>query len=170
MLGACSTHSAVRYISSKDNVVALRTIESQVNVGKFTAAEPGRIQIGCRGVGPVSTPDGEYFEDFIRKAFLDELRLAERFSPEADITITGNLEKIDFNSLNGTWYLIMTISSSNGISFQVSEEYDYRTAFFGETACKQTAQALMPAVQNLIAKIINHDMFADLFSSTSNLN
>jgi len=113
----------------------------------------------------VSTPDGEYFEDFIRKAFLDELRFAEKFSTEADITITGHLEKIDFNSFSGTWYIIMTISSSNGKSFQVSEEYGYETSFlFGEIACYLTAEALMPAVQNLITKIINHNMFADLLS------
>jgi len=79
-------------------------------------------------------------------------------------TNTGNLQKIDFDSLDGTWYITMTISSSNGKSYQVSEEYDYRTAFFAETACKQTAQALEPAVQNLIAKIINHENFVDLIS------
>ena len=167
ILGACSTHSVNRYSSSTDNVVALRKLDSQVNVGKFTALEPGLSQLGCRAVGPVSTPDGEYFEEFIRKAFLDELRLAEKYFPEADITITGNLEEIDFNSMNGTWYIVMTIQSSNGVSFQVSEEYDYRTAYFAETACEQTAKALVPAVQDLIAKIINHDMFPDLFAETT---
>jgi hypothetical protein len=34
-----------------------------------------------RLAGPVTTPDNEPFEDFIRKALIDELQLAEIYAP-----------------------------------------------------------------------------------------
>jgi hypothetical protein len=56
----------------------------------------------------------------------------------------------------------MTISSSNGKGLSVGTHYSFAGNFVGEVACNQTAQALMPAVQNLIGKIITHPEFAAL--------
>jgi hypothetical protein len=36
------------------------------------------------------------------------------------------------------------------------------SSYFGETACNQTAQALMPAVQDLIGKLVHAPEFASL--------
>jgi hypothetical protein len=33
---------------------------------------------------------------------------------------------------------------------------------YGETACNQTAQALMPAVQNLVGKVVRDPAFVEL--------
>ena len=44
----------------------------------------------------------------------------------------------------------------------VSEDYEYKTSFYGETACNQTAQALMPAVQNLVGKVVRSQEFDSL--------
>lgn len=77
----CSTYAAARYSISADNVRTLRTFKGQtVNIGAFTAAKPGQTEITCRGVGPIKTPDGEPFEQFIRKAFLDEMTIAELYA------------------------------------------------------------------------------------------
>ena len=116
----------------------------------------------CRGVGPIKTPDGQTFENFIKKAFVDELKIAESYSASSSITLTGNLDAIDFSSNSGTWNLALTVNSSNGNSISVSENYSYTTSFYGETACNQTAQALMPAVQNLIGKVVQNTQFAQL--------
>jgi hypothetical protein len=95
MLTGCSTYAASRYSISADNVRTLREYRGQtVNVGAFTAAE-SETEIMCRGVGPIKTPDGESFELFVRKAFIDELTIAEVFSPNAPITLTGRLDGID---------------------------------------------------------------------------
>ena len=56
----------------------------------------------------------------------------------------------------------MTISSSNGNAISVTESYEFTSSFYGETACNQTAQALMPAVQNLIGKIVQDKGFSKL--------
>jgi len=113
----------------------------------------------CRGVGPVKTPDGDTFSHFIKEALIDELQIAEQYSTDADVTLTGNLDSIDFSSSSGIWNLTLTVKSTTGISVTVSESYSYKTSFYGETACNQTAQALMPAVQNLIANLVNHPHF-----------
>lgn len=116
----------------------------------------------CRGVGPIKTPDGEKFEHFVRKAFIDELQMAEIYFKDGTITLTGNLNSIDFSSNNGNWDISLSAASSNGKSVAVSEKYSYDTSFYGETACNQTAQALMLTVQNLLSKLVNHDNFASL--------
>ncbi|MBZ9559975.1 MULTISPECIES: hypothetical protein [unclassified Modicisalibacter] len=163
VVSGCSTYSANRYSPSTDNVVALRSMnDTPINVGNFTAATPGQSEIMCRAVGPIKTPDGKPFAEFIKKAFVDELRMAEVYSDEAPVTLKGHLDDINFSSASGTWSLALTVNSSNGKSMSVMETYDYSTSFYGETACNQTAQALMPAVQNLVGKVVRSPEFEQL--------
>ena len=163
VLTGCSTYATTRYSVSVDNVSKLRELGTAgVTVGNFTATDPGVTQLNCRAVGPIKTPDGESFETFIRKAFVDELRMAEVYSETADITLTGNLNEIDFSSTSGMWTIGLTINSSNGRTITVLENYDFKSSWYGETACNQTAQALMPAVQNVISQIIQNNGFPSL--------
>ena len=162
-LSGCSTYAAYRYSISADNVMALRSLNGKtLNVGPFTSSQPGLSEIACRAVAPIKTPDGEPFADFIRKALIDELKIANAFSPTAPVTLTGHLNKIDFSSTEGNWDISLTVQSSNGKSVTLTENYAYKTSYFGETACNQTAQALMPAVQNLIGKIVRGPEFEAL--------
>ena len=162
-LSGCSTYAAQRYSISADNVTALRALNGKtLNVGPFTSSQPGLSDIACRAVGPIKTPDGEPFADFIRKALLDELKIANAFSPTAPITLTGNLNSIDFSSASGTWDISLTVQSSNGKSVTLTENYAYTSSWYGEAACNQTAQALMPAVQDLIGKLVHGPEFQAL--------
>lgn len=165
LASGCSTYSASRYAISADNVVALRSLNGKtINIGAFSASVPGQKEIMCRGVGPIKTPDGEPFAEFVRKALLDELKLANSYSPSAPMTITGNLDAVDFSSNSGNWNLALTVKASNGKSMSVSENYAYTSSFYGETACNQTAQAFMPAVQNLVGKVVRSPEFVVLIS------
>ncbi|CAM5786380.1 hypothetical protein CCAE64S_01752 [Castellaniella caeni] len=56
----------------------------------------------------------------------------------------------------------LTLKSSNGRSMSLTESYPYTTSFYGETACNQTAQALMPAVQDLVGKAVRSPEFKTL--------
>jgi hypothetical protein len=164
-LTGCSTYAAQRYSIAPANVAVLRTFRGQaVNVGQFTAAKPGRTEITCRAVGPTKTPDGESFEEYVRKAFIADLDIAEVYSAAAPVTLTGRLDAIDFSSglTDAAWDIALTISSSNGKSLSVDNHYSFAGNFVGEVACNQTAQALMPAVQDLIGKMITHPDFAAL--------
>lgn len=164
LVSGCSTYAASRYSISADNVTALRAFRGQtVTVGPFTAAQPGKTEIMCRAVGPIKTPDGETFEEFVRKAFVDELKIAEIYAAAAPVVLTGRLDAIDFQSgADATWRIKVTLSSSNGNSLSIAEEYGYKSSYYGETACNQTAHALMPAVQNVVSKVVRHPDFPSL--------
>ncbi len=159
----CSTYAVPRYTSNADTVQALRALNvNGVAVGSFTSSKQDHREIMCRGVGPIKTPDGESFTEFVRKAFVSELKFANIHRDVADITISGNLNGIDFSSLEGAWNLDLTLMSSKGRSFNVKESYQFTTSYYGETACNQTAQALMPAVQNLVTKAVRSREFQEL--------
>lgn len=164
LASGCSTYAVSRYSNSADNVVAIRALKGKiVNVGPFTATKAGQREIMCRGVGPIKTPDGETYEEFIQKALAAELKLAEVYSTTAPVTLTGNINRLDFSSMSGAaWDLSLTINSSNGRSITVDENYKYKSSYYGETACNQTAQALMPAIQNLVGKVVSHPEFGSL--------
>ena len=169
---ACSTFKVPRYGLSAENVVGLRKLGEKVNVGGFTASPPGRAEIGCRGRGPVKTLDERPFEDYIRRALIEEFKLAEMLSESAPVTLTGNLSKLDFSSTKGQWFMDMTVTSSNGRSLAVSSVYEYNPGpvlqLFGnqssvdERACAETAQAFPAAVQVMIGKFVHHPDFATL--------
>jgi hypothetical protein len=170
VLVGCSTYAVDRYSISADNVTAFRALDvEKISVGEFTSFKPGLKEIMCRGVGPIKTPDGNSFAEYIRESFIDELQIAEIYSTVAPIILTGHLENINFSSADGKWNLALTIKSSNEQSILVEEEYRYTTSFYGETACNQTAQALMPSVQNLIKKIVTNPNFPNLVGSQISL-
>ena len=159
----CSSYAVPRYGVSVTNVAALRQTGAQkVGVGAFTASGGSKTEIGCRAVGPVKTPDERPFEEYIRKAVIDELQVAEIYSESGPITLTGNLDQIDFSSTAGKWSLGVTVKSSNGHSLTVANDYEYETSFVGEKACALSAQAFGPAVQVLIGKLVHHPEFAAL--------
>ncbi len=162
---ACSTYSVDRYAMNSNNIVTLKEYQgNDISVGEFTATEPGQTSASCRAVGPIATPDGETFEKYVRNALIAEMQIAEVYSENADTVITGNLNHIKPNSMDGTWDISVTVTSNSGASFTVEELFDYKTSWYGETACNQTAQALMPAVQNVISKIVTHPQFGTLLN------
>jgi hypothetical protein len=159
----CSTFDVGRYGVSVDNNAALKKIGgSKVAVGPFTAAEPGKKEIACRGVGPIRTPDGRPFEDQVRQALVDELTVADLVADSAPVTLTGRVNKLDFDSMAGEWILDVTVTSSNGQSLTAASKFTYGFTYMGETACVRTAKSFVPAVQLLIGKLVYDPKFADL--------
>ena len=112
---ACSSYTVPRYGLSAENITGLRRLGAKVTVGRFTATTPAQTEIRCRASGPVRTPDGRPFEDYIRRALVDELKVAELLSDSAPVTLTGNLDKIDFNSMAGDWTMHLTATSSRAL-------------------------------------------------------
>ena len=117
----------------------------------------------CRGAGPITVPDKGTFSSYVRKALVDELRMANKYNPTAPVVINGNLDSIDFSSTEGRWTVGVTIQSSNKFWVRESVQYKYDTSFFAESACSATGQAFMPAVQDLLAKVIRSPQFTKMF-------
>jgi hypothetical protein len=155
-----------RYSISADNNVALKSVgASNINVATFKG--PVTFDNSCRAAGPIAPPDDLTFEAYIQKALADELKVAGMFDDRSPkVTLTGVVEQLSFSSsrglTGGTWDIGLRVTSSNGKSTFVTEHYEFNSGFDALTACKQTAEAYLPAVQNLIGKLVTCQDFRSL--------
>lgn len=161
LAAGCSVHSIGQYAVSPDNVDKARMRFGRrtgnfVSVGPFTSVEPGLSEIWCRINSPIRTPDRKPFAEYIRTALMDELRLAGALAEDGAVRLSGRLDRIDFDSWEGKWHVAVTIQPGSGDSFVVEETYDFDTTWYAEAACDRVSLAFIPAVQNLIQKIMSH--------------
>ncbi len=167
-LSACSTMQPPRYAISVDNIQALKKMDNIQ--GQFASLnQPAEFSSNCRLMGPIEPADGLSISEFVTKAFNDELKMSEKFS-EDSIKITGDITKIEFSSITGLtkgyWDIGMDLQSSNGEKLSVSNKYAFKSGFDAITACNATADALSPAVQDLIKATIAHPDFPKLLNNS----
>ena len=162
MLSACSTMQPPRYSISVDNIQKLKTYEG-AKAEIVTLNQSASFESNCRLMGPIEPADGLTCSQFISKAFNDEFKMAEVFSTDGT-KISGDITKIEFSSItgltNGYWDIGLKLDSSNGESLSVSNKYTFKSGFDAITACNATADALSPAVQDLIQATIDHPKFS----------
>ena len=79
-------------------------------------------------------------------------------------TLTGHIQRLDFTSgiTDAAWDLALMLKSSNGKSLVATERYAFKASYGAEAACLNAAQALMPAIQNVVGKAIRDPAFSDL--------
>jgi hypothetical protein len=164
LLSACS-HVSQRYNASATNVEQLREMtkesSAKISIDQFTATEKGKKSIVCRAEGSISAPDNKTFDEFIRDAIADEFRVAGVYDDKSLSKLQGNLDYIDFSSNIGAgkWVMKMTFKGENIEPFLVENTYEFSTNFIAGIACEQVAQALAPATQDLIKKLVQHPSF-----------
>lgn len=163
-LNACSTMQPPRYSVSVDNIQELK----KHNGAKAIVASFNQVvqfDASCRLMGPIEPADGLTISQFIAKAINDEFKMADVYS-SAGTKITGTVTKIQFSSIsgltNGFWDIGLRLISSNGVSLDVTNKYNFKSGFDAITACNATADALSPAVQDIIGKLIKHPDFGML--------
>lgn len=155
-----------QYVLSARNAEVLRRVLAgqKVTVGKFeTPSDPGKREIMCRIGEFVSPPRMMTYAEYVRSAFVADLGAADGYIENSAVRVTGALEEIDFSSFSGTWTAVLALTSSNGKSVRVSSTYNFFGAFGGAAACGNTKDALMPATEALINKLVNAKGFAELF-------
>ena len=163
---ACSTFTTPRYSINADTNVQLKSLgASQIGVGTFTG--PAVFDNACRAAGPLAPPDNMTHTEYLRKALEDELKVAGAHGPaNPRVVLSGVVNKLEFSSARGltggSWDIAVTLSSSNGAKMSATEHYEFESGFVADTACKQTAEAYMPTVQNLIKKIVHSSEFKAL--------
>ena len=162
MLAGCETFSFHQYPLSQRNIQKIKETlasgdVSSIAVGEFTASSPGRFEITCGLNGQITTPRQIAFEKYIRDALIDDLKMANAYSLdqiEAGRVITGNLDSLKLDSGTGSWVIKLTITFKSGSFFTVSESYQH-----DDSSCEQSTAAFIPAVQELIYKIITDPSF-----------
>lgn len=163
-MSGCSTMTPARYSVSVDNNMVLKGYQG-TTMDLVTIGAPDKYDASCRMMGPIQASDGQTIPEFVRKAFNDEFKFANVYG-ESGAKLTGHLDKIAFSSTSGLtsgwWDLALTLNSNNGRSISVENKYDFKSGFDAITACNQTAQALGPAVQDLIKKTVTDPRFKSL--------
>jgi hypothetical protein len=165
-LSACSTMQPPRYAVSVDNIQELKKHDgAQAQV--IMLNQPTSYDVNCRLMGPIEPADGLSYSQFITKAFNDEFKMAEIYDTTGT-TISGDITHIQFSSVSGLtsgyWDIGLKLSSSNGASMTVNNRYDFKSGFDAITACNATADALTPAVQDLIKATISNSEFSSLLN------
>lgn len=166
LLGACSTYTTPRYAINADTNVALKAIgASNIAIGSFSG--PVSFDNRCRAVGPLAPPDGMTHTAYLKKALESELKVAGAHAASTPkVILSGVVNRLEFSSsrgiMGGSWDIDVTLNSSTGKSMVTAEHYEFESGFIGDTACKQTAEAYMPTVQNLIEKIVRSPGFIAL--------
>lgn len=162
----CTNYLAPRYVPAAMNQARLAQRPAhKVALGAFRSLES--FDSLCRLAGFVSPPDDLGVDEYIRHALEDELALAGWLEPHyPHVTLTGELELAEFSSMRAivgsSWTLQLRVHSSNGRALVVSEEYESSSGLDGMIACKQTAEALMPAVQDLLQALLKRPQFSSL--------
>lgn len=153
-----------RYYSSADNIVELKQYE-KAKVFVTSLGQSVHFDASCRLMGNIEPADGLTIPQFITKALNDELKMAGLYDTKG-IKLSGSVTKIGFSSIEGLtdgyWDLGLQIDSANGESLLVQNTYKFPSGFDGITACNATANALTPAVQDLLKVLITHPKFSKL--------
>ena len=156
-----------RYAVSVDNIQALK----QFNGAKaeiLNLSQTAKFNSNCRLMGPIEPADGLSIPKFISKAINDEFKMADIYAKDG-VKITGSITNIKFSSIsgltNGFWDISMNLESSNGQSLSINNKYSFKSGFDAITACNATADALAPAVQDLIKSAVTHPNFGELIKS-----
>jgi hypothetical protein len=171
LLAGCETFSIHNYSLSNKNTDAIISAMntgrvSSIAVGEFSASSPGQFELSCGTNKQIRTPQHIPFEKYVREALIAELKKADAYSLdqiEADRVITGHLDKFRFNADSGGWDIDLTIRFRSGESFTVTESY-----LIDSTSCQDITAAALPAVQDLIYKVITHPTFQKKMGVTAN--
>jgi hypothetical protein len=163
-LGACVTLNPATYTVSPEIRQSLQAYEGN----KMRLAElagPAKFDAMCRAVGNLQIDGGLTVQQFVQKAFNDELKFAGLLADNG-VQLKGTLTRAEFSSsaslVNGYWELAMTLTSSNGKSMAVEARHEFESGFSGLGACNNTSQALAQASQMLIRKTVADPRFATL--------
>ncbi len=159
ILSGCA-YNVAPYGASVQNVEAIKTYNLKpVSIGKFQSSKPGNTTITCRAAGPVTVSPS--FEGYIEKAFIDELKLAGIYDASSPLVLTGKLEQVDFSSgmTDGNWSFTLTLTNARNESFTTNSKFDFSGSFSADKACQEVAQAFGPAVQKLVASVVQDPKF-----------
>ena len=172
LLSGCSSLTVQNYGVAADANYALKQLKVTEAVFMGEISNPSNSEISCRMMGPIKFANNMTAASYIKKALEDELKLSGTYASKAPkVVLGGTINKLEMSSTQGMsrgfWLIDLTIRSSNGKSIKVVENYQFESGFDGNTACFNTTTAFMPAVQNLITKLVNDSQFKELVTPSN---
>lgn len=162
LLSGCqTTNSAIPYEVSTDNVVAIQSglQTRKVSVSGVALAPGVSENLLCRVNGNVIVAPGKSLSQYVKDAFQKELFTAQAYDAHGR-AIQGRIEELSFSSIApANWTIKMHVSSSSSEGYSVSVKYPFETSWDASEACKNTANAFAPAVQELLRQVVTNPQF-----------
>ncbi|MCC7702614.1 hypothetical protein IGS59_10210 [Janthinobacterium sp. GW460P] len=166
-LSACST-VAPPYAPAMDNVQTLKnTGDAKARVGAFTADKPADASLSMRGTS-LDSPYAKSYAAYIAEALKQELSLANKLAPDADIEISGILLKNDFDASGfstGTAKIDVRfiVKKAGQVRYdQVkTASHEWPSSFVGAIALPRAMQEYTVVVQKLLADLYQDKQFSN---------
>jgi hypothetical protein len=166
-LAGCQTMQPASYSNYGDNTFVLRKI-TDAKLRVTSMSDVSKFDSGCRMVGPIKTAGTRPLAEFIRDSLNDEFKFAGLYSDDPAATeLSATLNSAEFSSMTaltrGYWTFSLQLANrTSGKSLKTESRYDFDSGFDAMTACMNTSNALTPAVQRLIYKVVSDPEFLAL--------
>jgi len=172
--GCGTSYVANRYVSYESVQDVLTEYEGmKIGVAEFTSDQSGSsgdfgeateyvAELPCRQAGLVRAPGEMTYPEYIRESLITELQMAGLYDPESIIQLSGYLERIRFSSTSGRWEITLRLSCGGRSTLGVVSSFEYVAGRSAQTACVNTANALMPAVQEMWLELVLNERFGGL--------
>lgn len=161
VLGTGCAIQAPPYQPSINNVSQLKRDTTQpVRVGTFSI-QPGAVggvSVSIRG-GAMNSPVGAHYADYLAAALQRDLQLAQRFDPQAAVSIEGTLLSNDVDAAigRGTGHMEarFVVSRDGRVRFDKVKRgtHDWESSFAAMVAVPAAQQAYPQIVQNLLSSL-----------------
>jgi hypothetical protein len=163
LLAACATHTVPPYSVLTTNSAGIRATKApMIAVGRFETFSGVDLSPDC-GSGTLVTASGESLPEYLRRALIEELVVADKFDARSPILLTATITEMHAAPAEGQWHIGVVLRSPNGKSISVLDEFSYQPQG-ADTVCVQSANAFPMAVQRVLGKLLNHEEFPELLT------
>ena len=158
-LSACST-VAPQYSSSLDNIAVLKKdAGGPVKVGAFQTESDKLNSISLRGTG-MASPYEQSYAKYLGEALKQELIMAGKYAPDADIELSGTLLKNDidasgFSAATGNIDARVVVKNRSVVKYDKvkSIKQDWESSFVGSVAIPRAVAAYPGMVSKLLGEL-----------------
>lgn len=161
---------APQYSASINNVQVLKDSGNYTaKVGEFTAGKDKAYAnpISIRG-STLASPYGDSYANYVAEALKQELSLAKKLSPDADMEILGTVLKNDIDATGASigWAeiearFIMKRSGQVRYDQVKSVRHEFPSSFAGAVAIPKAVQEYPVAVQKLLNQLYTDKVFIE---------
>ena len=130
------------------------TQELEPKLAVAISANHDTDKIACRGLMnkggiDVYLPEPQTYTSYIQNAFIETLTAANKYDPKSNLTLTGKITKVDFDTIEGAWNIAGTFKL-NKKKFKINTLYNFQTSWETQTACNNAAHSFSDAVTQFL--------------------
>lgn len=177
LLSGCST-IAPQYTGSRENVEALQSVAAaKFSVGRFYDDQnsANHEKLNLRGLNTMSSAYGETYAGYVEQALRQDLMIANRFSSESTLMITGVLKKnnLDISDPFSNGKSICEVEFSvlqdkNAIYKKtLTQNHEWESSFVGAIAIPKAKEEYTVTVQKIINKLFKDQEFIDAMKKST---